>query len=415
MWSAAAALALGAGLATAGAAKVAAQGIQLPSRAAGTVFLNATLVDGRSPDSRSGVNILVAAGRIQEIGSDLSDDVIPEDEVIDLGGAFVVPGFVDVHAGARTEADLRALAEHGILAVRDGTVTDAIWRQNGRESPGRGLVARRFAGGPVLGGRAAAPGDDSPDSEQFAAQIERQRQEGAGFITIGPGLPAELLVSVARSARRAELPLWTDRRGGTGWLLSVRAGTDVVTGLLSGDPDMVAAEIVAGGPLAEWLRGLDPHGEAADLALGALLSRDALVVPLLVSAGPEVREDPEAWANAVSLAARLVDSSVRMAVGSDSPAAGDFGAAFHLELELLQEIGIPPVEIIGMATRIGAAAIGELHERGTLEVGKRADFVVLDGNPLADIRNARRIAMVVAAGRAWREEPEGVWTEVRMY
>ena len=66
-----------------------------------------------------------------------------------------------------------------------------------------------------------------------------------------------------------------------------------------------------------------------------------------------------------------------------------------------------------MATRNGAIALGELHERGTIEIGKRADFVVLEANPLADIRNARRISFVVLDGDAWTFDREGDWRRVR--
>ncbi len=77
------------------------------------------------------------------------------------------------------------------------------------------------------------------------------------------------------------------------------------------------------------------------------------------------------------------------------------------------EAGIPPLEVLGMATRNGAIALGQLHERGTIEIGKRADFLVLEANPVADIRNARRISLVVMDGRAWTLGPDDAWRRVR--
>ncbi|MEO8452691.1 MAG: amidohydrolase family protein [Gemmatimonadota bacterium] len=57
-----------------------------------------------------------------------------------------------------------------------------------------------------------------------------------------------------------------------------------------------------------------------------------------------------------------------------------------------------------MATRNGAMALGRISELGTVEVGKRADLVVLDADPIADIKNTRRIAWVIQAGRPARPE-----------
>ena len=82
-------------------------------------------------------------------------------------------------------------------------------------------------------------------------------------------------------------------------------------------------------------------------------------------------------------------------------------------MQLLVEAGIPPLEVLGMATRNGAIELGQLHERGTIEIGKRADFLVLEANPVADIRNARRISLVVIDGRAWAVGPDGAWRRVR--
>jgi imidazolonepropionase-like amidohydrolase len=92
---------------------------------------------------------------------------------------------------------------------------------------------------------------------------------------------------------------------------------------------------------------------------------------------------------------------VRLLAGSDLPNPWVVpGAGFHRELELLVQAGIPPLEVLSLATRNGAAALG--LDAGTIEPGRRADLVVLEAGPLADIRNTRRIRLVMKEGRVWR-------------
>jgi imidazolonepropionase-like amidohydrolase len=74
------------------------------------------------------------------------------------------------------------------------------------------------------------------------------------------------------------------------------------------------------------------------------------------------------------------------------------GAALHRELELLVEGGIPPLDVIGIATRNGALFLGKERELGTLEEGKLADIVLLDANPAEDIENLKKIRAVIKAG-----------------
>jgi imidazolonepropionase-like amidohydrolase len=86
--------------------------------------------------------------------------------------------------------------------------------------------------------------------------------------------------------------------------------------------------------------------------------------------------------------------------GTDSLVPGVVaGAALHDELVALVAAGLTPYQALDAATRAPAAWMGTAGDRGTLEIGKRADLLVLDADPLADISNTQRIAGVVANGR----------------
>jgi imidazolonepropionase-like amidohydrolase len=99
--------------------------------------------------------------------------------------------------------------------------------------------------------------------------------------------------------------------------------------------------------------------------------------------------------------ARLVRAGGRVGVGSDAPAV-PYGLGVHLELALLAGAGIANDQVLRMATAEGALALGLEQQIGTLEEGKLADFVVLDGDPLVYIADTLRI-VAVAKGGVWHD------------
>jgi len=102
--------------------------------------------------------------------------------------------------------------------------------------------------------------------------------------------------------------------------------------------------------------------------------------------------------------ARLIRGGGRVAVGSDAPAV-PYGLGVHYELELLAAAGIPNDQVLRLATAEGALALGLEQQLGTVEEGKLADFVVLDGDPLARLADTLRIVAVVKGGR-WFERQQ---------
>ena len=104
------------------------------------------------------------------------------------------------------------------------------------------------------------------------------------------------------------------------------------------------------------------------------------------------------------MVARLVRAGGRVAAGSDSPSV-PYGLGLHAELALLSAAGIPNDQVLRLATAQAAFALGLDRDLGTLEPGKLADFVVLDGNPLARIEDSLRVEAVVKGG-VWMDREE---------
>ncbi|MEZ4589102.1 MAG: amidohydrolase family protein, partial [Gemmatimonadales bacterium] len=128
---------------------------------------------------------------------------------------------------------------------------------------------------------------------------------------------------------------------------------------------------------AEELPRLDPNATAADRERGR-----------------------EGWRRAKASFTALVNAGAKFLAGTDAPVYPVVpGFSLHEELALLREIGLTPLGALQAATRNAAEAAGLLDEVGTIEVGKSADLVLLDADPLADLANTRAIDAVVTRGR----------------
>ena len=119
-----------------------------------------------------------------------------------------------------------------------------------------------------------------------------------------------------------------------------------------------------------------------------------------VASDPNVVKARSASANGMKNLKALHDAGVHIAFGTDSGAnpARIAGWGEHRELELMVRAGLSPMEALVAATRGSASMLGA-NDRGTLEKGKRADFLVLAGNPLEDVRNTRKLVSIWHGGR----------------
>jgi hypothetical protein len=110
-----------------------------------------------------------------------------------------------------------------------------------------------------------------------------------------------------------------------------------------------------------------------------------------------------AWKKMEALIRAYHRGGVLLTAGSDEPNAWIVpGPSLHTELELFVEAGLTPLDVLTIATRNGAESLGLLRDIGTIEVGKRADMILLDKDPTVDIRNTRTIAWVIQSGRPFR-------------
>ena len=117
------------------------------------------------------------------------------------------------------------------------------------------------------------------------------------------------------------------------------------------------------------------------------------------SAGPLERRQ-RTFEQYKSLAGILYRAGAKLLVGTDAPEPQvPPGYSLHHEMQLLVESGVPPAEVLRAATWNNAAVVRRQHEIGSVRAGMLADFVILDADPLADIRNTRKIFRVVKGGQ----------------
>jgi imidazolonepropionase-like amidohydrolase len=114
------------------------------------------------------------------------------------------------------------------------------------------------------------------------------------------------------------------------------------------------------------------------------------------------RSRRESWAATLATMRRAHRRGVKLHAGTDFGCF--YGASLHWELEFLVEAGLSPLDVLRIATQEAAEAVGAEDHLGTLEPGKLADIVLLDADPLEDIKNTQTIWRVIKGGFVYDPE-----------
>jgi imidazolonepropionase-like amidohydrolase len=342
-----------------------------------TALTNVRVFDGAG---LTGPRTVVIDGAV--IGTDAAGA-----RTIDGRGGVLLPGLVDAHIHLHGRENLEQLTRHGVTTALDMATTSAELLASLRHQPG--LTDIRSAGIPAIG--PAGPHAHMPGMPAEAVVSEPGRAKdfvaarvaaGSDYLKIvleapGGGGPA---LSAARALTEAahELGLLVVAHAASAgaYTMALDAGVDLVTHAPLGPPisPADAGRVPATVPTLTMMRGMaaafgKPEFYAGARASVAVMHRAG--VPIL--AGTDANTEP----------------------GSPSPVA--HGAALHDELELLTEAGLSTVDALRAATDLPAKHF-RLPDRGAIRPGLRADLVLVDGDPVADIRATRAIAGVWCAG-----------------
>jgi hypothetical protein len=413
------------------------------------ILEGATLIDGSGAEARPRSVVVARGGRIVAVGT-VGDFRYPSDAtVLDLSGQWLLPGFVDVHAHARAAWVLEGLLAAGITTIRNPS-SSVAGGVDFREAAASGAVRgpRVFTAGRVID----APPGYWPDAavvateEEIRAEVRRQANAGVDIIKLYVRLPPELVRAGIDEAHAQGLPVIGDLAA-TSWTEAARFGIDFVTHGVPRHSSLLPAGVRAtyerdvrtrrAHPFYRWFELVDLAGPEIDSMIEALATHGVAVDPTLVAIEAVLRSgDPayqvlvdresvphrvlsdwrgaglssrwpadylrraaDAWPEVLTLARLLHERGVLLLAGTDTPLPWVVpGVSFHRELELLEAAGISRLDVLSIATRNGALALGIVHEAGTVTAGKRADLVVLRADPLRDIRNTRHVAWVMKGG-----------------
>ncbi len=425
---------------------------------------NVRVIDGTGAAPREAHTIIVRDGRIAALGPSAGVSVPAGAQVLDLSGKSVIPGLVMVHehlyypVGAGTYANLtesfsRLYLAGGVTSMRTGgnmnglaeiLVAQAIARG---EKPGPFIDATApYLEGPGMGFNQVVPLRDTTHAKQLVAYWADQ---GATSFKAYMNISRDALRVSAREAHARGLKI-------TGHLCSVTyreaadAGIDDLEHGFFAMNDFVPGKtpdrcMARGGAATQSMASLDPSSSDVQALFRHLIEKRVAVTSTLAifetfTPGrpmprglevllPTLREDYErryaatqrntqspyarAFPKGMAFERAFVQAGGTLIVGTDPTGGGGLVPGFSNQraLELLVEAGFTPLEALRIGTLNGATYLGRGALTGSLEVGKLADLVVLDGNPAADIAAVRNVQWVFRQGVGY--DPQALIESVR--
>ncbi|MEM9328654.1 MAG: amidohydrolase family protein [Bacteroidota bacterium] len=394
----------------------------------GTTLIHAGgLIDAVSDTLRQNVDILLEGHRIVEIAP--HDDTRTADRKVDASDAYVMPGLIDIHVheGSGNGEKLgRTWLSWGVTTTRNpaGDPYDALNRREAFQS-GKALGPRLyFTGSPIDGSRIFYGGGSTTTSEeQVDQELKKAELLDYDLIKTYVRLPDVLQQRVVAGAHRIGVPVTshelypavgfnidgvehvrgTSRRGFSAKLSETRRAYEDVTDLIahSGMWFTPTTAIYLG---YQYVVARDPS-VMEDPRLQELTELRYLSS---ISASAEQIQSDQAtydqlYHNVIQMVADVHAKDGLVVAGTDSPIIPQ-GFGLHVELENYQDAGLSPLDVLRTATINNAKALNAEKDLGSIEVGKLADMVIVEANPLEDIRNARKTRLVVKNGEVYELE-----------
>ena len=413
---------------------------------------NANLFDAETGKTLPNTTVIVEGNRIKSVGRDGTVNVPENAEIIDARGKTLLPGLWDMHVHLFPDNGLMHIAA-GVTSVRDmGNDTEALLALKGRIEANEEIGPRILMAGFMDGrGPYAGPTKVFVDTEEEArAAIDNYARLGYSQIKIYSSIKPELVPKIIELAHAKGLRVSGHVPAFMTAEQFVRAGADefqhinyfVLNFLFDDVKDTrTPARFTA---VAERAATIDLNSERVRTFVELLRDRKIVVDPTVnvfeemftarpgkISAGdapiadrlppqfrrylltgglpvPEgkderYRESAKALLRMVKM---LYEAGVPLVAGTDAMP----GFALHRELELYAEAGIPPAEVLRIAT-IGAARVMKRDgELGSIAPGKLADLILVDGNPTQRISDIRRATLVIKDGNVY--QPEALYRSI---
>jgi imidazolonepropionase-like amidohydrolase len=388
---------------------------------------NANLIDGNGTEIKEHVNILVSNGRIKKIYPFVKYKEFDNTKVMDLEGKYVIPGLIEAHSHLCKfpESDLTKALHFGITSIRDMAgdgsylleVKQAI--EDG-ELLGPDLYFSAVMAGPNfiktdVRARISTPSNyvlgKAPwmrlvsEGSNFEKVILEAKNCGATGLKLYADLSKETVKALSDEAHKQGLKVWVHAYIGPANVLEVAgSGIDVISHI----PALLYPE--------DW--NLERDGSLAfsedqfstkyfNEIIQTLRERQLMVDATLSIFKSACNNQPEKMNTIFKLTKLVYDAGIPLVAGTDNALIlkrQGIPALFDEIETFVKQCGMSPQDAIKAATLNGAIAIGIEKTHGTIEVGKVANLLVLDKNPIENIENIQTVNMVIKNGKQITKE-----------
>ena len=401
---------------------------------------NARVIDGTGSPPQAGRTIVIQDGIIRGVHRDGDRPLPGGAKVLDVGGKTVIPGLIDGHVHLNSdqrassqderpearEAALAKLLRSGVTSIRelagDARLSGHLAQRQARgeiEAPriyySAVLYGPAFLADPrAQGSQRGIPPGMAPWSRavtgdtDIARVVADARSTGATGVKLYASLDSALVAALTAEAHRQGLKAWAHSvtfPAPPGDV--VAAGVDSIIhsrGLIAEGRADVPDTYAEGTQV--WIRQLDFDGtDPAEPRFARLFSemkrRGTIFEPALHADGDPAKGPSGDWRDEMrpwscKITGEAHRAGVTISAGTDTRAAE---GAIQREIARLVECGLSPLEAIRAATLNNAAALGIADRYGSVETGKVADLLIVDGDPARDIGALSKVATVIQGGR----------------
>jgi len=399
-----------------------------------TAIVGGRLIDGTGKPAIENAVVILKDGKIAAAGPAATTPIPRGAEFVDAKGKSVLPGLWEMHAHFEQVEWGPIYLATGVTTARDvGNEREFIVAARDAIAAGRGIGPRLVMAGVVDGSGPFSLGVIRVDTpEQAREQVQKYKAAGFQQIKIYSSVKPDILKVVTAEAHRLGMTV-------TG---HIPFGMNAIQGIEDGMDQINHVEYLTTVLTDPKSHTIDPDAPNVKSAIKLLLEHHTVVDPTLalmeiithstdkpISAfepgilrvAPELREGLETmgvppqkgeqmaavFRSMVATVRLLHQAGVPIVAGTDQAVPG---FSLDREIELHVQAGFTPMEAIQSATLVPAQAMGMEKDSGTIEAGKRADVIVVDGNPLENISDMRKVSAVFAGGRMY--QPAALWSSV---